>query len=160
VAFKWDLDEERRGQLIEECSSSRNSSNSMFNSNHGAGGHQSQSGDDFPSAEVLDMSLDLFFRRFHQLLPFIHQQTFTAKSANISVVNAMCLIGLALLDPQNKKSFVTMQLPVSPLSSYHFQGANGNEREQSNAVEWNWPGHGNPTRQLSSCQHSVVVSCF
>ncbi|KAH6972205.1 hypothetical protein BKA56DRAFT_593823 [Ilyonectria sp. MPI-CAGE-AT-0026] len=111
VAFKWDLDEERRGQLIEECSSNRNSSNSLFNSHSGAGGHQSQSGDDFPSAEVLDMSLDLFFRRFHQLLPFIHQQTFTAKSANISVVNAMCLIGLALLDPQNKKSFVAMQLP-------------------------------------------------
>ncbi|KAB8232219.1 FTFMHR domain-containing protein [Aspergillus alliaceus] len=61
----------------------------------------------FPPAEILDMALDVYFRNFHPLLPFVHLPTFSAKNMNISVLHVMCLIGMALLGTQGTASFVS-----------------------------------------------------
>ncbi|OCT47079.1 hypothetical protein CLCR_02240 [Cladophialophora carrionii] len=60
----------------------------------------------FPSVEVLDMSLDLYFQRFHPSMPFIHQATFDARSAPSAVLFPMCLIGLSSLDPRGSRDFL------------------------------------------------------
>ncbi|PWY85398.1 C2H2 type zinc finger domain protein [Aspergillus eucalypticola CBS 122712] len=60
----------------------------------------------FPPAEILDMALDLFFRDFHPLVPFIHIPTFSAKDARPSLLYAMCLIGMVLLGTKGTLSFV------------------------------------------------------
>ncbi|ETI25567.1 hypothetical protein G647_02341 [Cladophialophora carrionii CBS 160.54] len=60
----------------------------------------------FPSVEMLDMSLDLYFQRFHPSMPFIHQATFDARSAPSAVLFPMCLIGLSSLDPRGSRDFV------------------------------------------------------
>lgn len=67
----------------------------------------------FPSVEMLDMSLDLFFRRFHPVMPFIHQATFDAKKAPASLLFPMCLIGLSILDPRGSENLIRPHLTVS-----------------------------------------------
>ncbi|KAE8353144.1 hypothetical protein BDV28DRAFT_113119 [Aspergillus coremiiformis] len=61
----------------------------------------------FPPAEILDMALDVYFRNFHPLVPFVHLSTFSAGNANLSVLYVMCLIGMALLGTQGTASFVS-----------------------------------------------------
>ncbi|GAB1204024.1 hypothetical protein APSETT445_002673 [Aspergillus pseudonomiae] len=61
----------------------------------------------FPPAEILDMALDLYFRSFHPLVPFIHLPTFSAKNTSPSVLYVMCLIGMTLLGTQGTASFVS-----------------------------------------------------
>jgi hypothetical protein len=63
----------------------------------------------FPLREVLDMSFDFYFRRFHVLMPFIHRPTFTANLALSSLVLPMCMIGLTILDSEGAKAFVSAQ---------------------------------------------------
>ncbi|PYH41409.1 FTFMHR domain-containing protein [Aspergillus saccharolyticus JOP 1030-1] len=60
----------------------------------------------FPPAEVLDMALDLYFREFHPLVPFIHVPTFSASNTRPSVLYAMCLIGMVLLGTRGTMEFV------------------------------------------------------
>ncbi|OAL29254.1 hypothetical protein AYO22_02148 [Fonsecaea multimorphosa] len=60
----------------------------------------------FPSVETLDMSLDLYFQRFHPSMPFIHQATFDARTTPSAVLFPMCLIGLSSLDPRGSRDFV------------------------------------------------------
>ncbi|OJJ75146.1 hypothetical protein ASPBRDRAFT_40404 [Aspergillus brasiliensis CBS 101740] len=60
----------------------------------------------FPPAEILDMALDLFFRDFHPLVPFIHVPTFSAKDTRPSLLYAMCLIGMVLLGTKGTLNFV------------------------------------------------------
>ncbi|OAL30876.1 hypothetical protein AYO20_08569 [Fonsecaea nubica] len=60
----------------------------------------------FPSVEMLDMSLDLYFERFHPSIPFVHQATFDARTTPSAVLFPMCLIGLSALDPRGSRDFV------------------------------------------------------
>jgi hypothetical protein len=66
----------------------------------------------FPSAELLGICVDIYFRRFHPLMRFIHQPTFFSANAPNTVLFPMCLIGLLLLDPTRTRHFVTIKLSV------------------------------------------------
>ncbi|PWY82930.1 hypothetical protein BO70DRAFT_428993 [Aspergillus heteromorphus CBS 117.55] len=61
----------------------------------------------FPPAEVLDMALDLYFREFHPLVPFIHVPTFSARDTRPSLLYAMCLMGMMLLGTKGTINFVS-----------------------------------------------------
>ena len=65
-----------------------------------------------PSSEILGMSLSLYFRRFHILLPFIHHPTFSAATTDSAVLFPMCLIGLSFLDEDTARRFVCAQTSV------------------------------------------------
>ncbi|KAJ5183315.1 hypothetical protein N7492_000931 [Penicillium capsulatum] len=60
----------------------------------------------FPPAEILDMALDLFFRTFHPLVPFVHLPTFSAKKTRLSLLYMMCLIGMMMLGTKGTTAFV------------------------------------------------------
>ncbi|KAJ5678803.1 hypothetical protein N7462_007047 [Penicillium macrosclerotiorum] len=61
----------------------------------------------FPPAEVLDMALDLYFRTFHPLVPFVHLPTFAAKKTRLPLLYVMCLIGMMLLGTKGTANFVS-----------------------------------------------------
>ncbi|CAG8960579.1 hypothetical protein HYFRA_00013402 [Hymenoscyphus fraxineus] len=65
----------------------------------------------FPPAEIFDISLDLFFRQFHPLMPFIHTPTFCPKTAPTSILLIMCLIGLTILQTKGATAFVKQAFP-------------------------------------------------
>ncbi|RDW68239.1 hypothetical protein BP5796_08896 [Coleophoma crateriformis] len=67
---------------------------------------------EFPSAEILDISLDLYFRQFHPLMPFIHIPTFEPQTVPNSLLFAMCLIGLNILDTKRAIAFVRRLFPL------------------------------------------------
>ena len=67
---------------------------------------------DFPPPEILDMSLDLYFRRFHNLIPFIHVSTFDANSTPSSMLFPTCLIGVTMLNTEGATKFVRMCFSV------------------------------------------------
>ncbi|KAL3426719.1 C6 transcription factor [Phlyctema vagabunda] len=67
---------------------------------------------EFPSSEILDISLDLYFRQFHPLTPFIHVPTFEAHLVPDSMLFSMCLIGLNILDTRRSLAFVRRLFPV------------------------------------------------
>ncbi|KAJ6044959.1 uncharacterized protein N7446_003156 [Penicillium canescens] len=60
---------------------------------------------DFPPAEILDMALDLYFRI--SLVPFVHLPTFSARKTRPSLLYAMILIGMTLLDTKGTTDFVS-----------------------------------------------------
>lgn len=66
----------------------------------------------FPPAEILDMALDLYFRNFHPLVPFIHVPTFSARNTSPLVLYVMCLIGMTFLGTQGTASFVSKNFTV------------------------------------------------
>jgi hypothetical protein len=68
----------------------------------------------FPPAEIFDIGLDLYFRQFHPLMPFIHTPTFCPKTAPTSVLFIMCLIGLTILQTKGATAFVRQTFSVSP----------------------------------------------
>ncbi|KAJ5572207.1 transcriptional regulator family: C2H2 zinc finger and Fungal Specific TF [Penicillium sp. DV-2018c] len=72
---------------------------------------------DFPPAEILDMALDLFFRLFHPLLPFVHLPTFSAKKTRPSLLYVMTLIGMTLLGTKGTTAFVSRNFSASPTLS-------------------------------------------
>ncbi|GIK02289.1 hypothetical protein Aspvir_006338 [Aspergillus viridinutans] len=61
----------------------------------------------FPPAEILDMALDLYFRNFQPLIPFIHIPTFSAKKTRSPVLYVMCMIGMIILGTKGTTSFVS-----------------------------------------------------
>lgn len=65
----------------------------------------------FPPAEVLDMALDLYFRNFHPLMPFVHIPTFSAKKTRLPLLYVMCLIGMIMLDTRGTTNFVIKDFP-------------------------------------------------
>ncbi|TVY82968.1 Regulatory protein ADR1 [Lachnellula suecica] len=65
----------------------------------------------FPPAEIFDISLDLYFRQFHPLMPFIHTPTFCPKTAPTSILLVMCLIGLTILQTKGAAAFVRQAFP-------------------------------------------------
>ncbi|KAL3478797.1 hypothetical protein BJX99DRAFT_269024 [Aspergillus californicus] len=105
---RYGLDEECRQQLQAAFGSILGSHTQPPNdvlsptSNESFGGRPS-----FPPAEILDMALDLFFRNFHPLVPFIHVPTFSAKNTRLPVLYVMCLIGMIMLGTKGTTSFVS-----------------------------------------------------
>lgn len=95
---RWGMDEEKRQDLIREFGSLGSSV-------------------DFLPARLLNLGLTIAFRQPHSLVPFIHQPTFSAKSASNSVVFSLCLLGLAILDSSYVKPFTAHYLPVISLPS-------------------------------------------
>ncbi|PGH11937.1 hypothetical protein AJ80_06902 [Polytolypa hystricis UAMH7299] len=73
----------------------------------------SRSANSFPPAEILDMALDLYFRHFHPLMPFIHVPTFCARTTEPTVLFTMCLIGMVFLGTKGTTTFVLRDFPVS-----------------------------------------------
>ncbi|OJJ86471.1 FTFMHR domain-containing protein [Aspergillus glaucus CBS 516.65] len=69
----------------------------------------------FPPAEVLDMALDLYFRNFHPLMPFVHIPTFSAKKTRLPLLYVMCLIGMIMLDTRGTTNFVIKNFPFEHL---------------------------------------------
>ncbi|PVH69489.1 hypothetical protein DL98DRAFT_625011 [Cadophora sp. DSE1049] len=69
-------------------------------------------GPKFPPVEILDMALDLYFRHFHPLLPFIHVPTFDPKVFDEPTLFTMCLIGLTLINTHGAKIFVQRAFDV------------------------------------------------
>lgn len=67
----------------------------------------------FPPAEIFDIGLDLYFRQFHPLMPFIHTPTFRPKTAPTSILFIMCLIGLTILQTKGATAFVRQTFSVS-----------------------------------------------
>ena len=70
----------------------------------------------FPPAEILDMSLDLYFRDFHPLFPFVHMPSFCAKKVRRPLLFVMCLIGMVILGTKGTTSFVSKTFGVSGLA--------------------------------------------
>jgi hypothetical protein len=66
----------------------------------------------FPPAEIFDIGLDLYFRQFHPLMPFIHTPTFCPKTAPTSILFIMCLIGLTILQTKGATAFVRQTFSV------------------------------------------------
>ncbi|KAL4752379.1 hypothetical protein BDW72DRAFT_72603 [Aspergillus terricola var. indicus] len=105
---RYGLDEECRQQLQAVFGNLRHSSqlqspNSALSpaSSSTFGGRPS-----FPPAEILDMALDLYFRNFHPLIPFVHVSTFSAKNTRLPVLYVMCLIGMIMLGTKGTTTFV------------------------------------------------------
>ena len=70
----------------------------------------------FPPAEILDMALDLYFRTFHPLVPFVHLPTFSAKKTRLPLLYVMSLIGMMLLGTKGTATFVSRNFTVGLLS--------------------------------------------
>ena len=66
---------------------------------------------EFPPAEILDIALGLFFRRFHPTVPFIHVPTFSVKHTPAPFLFAVCLIGLSILGTTGATRFVSKMFP-------------------------------------------------
>ena len=123
----WGLDDDRRRQLFQDYSSivppDRRSSaeaskpviTGVDSDSQGSVSQVAISGvSDFPSVEVLNMSLEQYFRRFHPCISFIHRPTFTAKSTPSTLILSMCLIGLKLLSKgENARRFILACVRVS-----------------------------------------------
>ncbi|KAL5339360.1 hypothetical protein BJX70DRAFT_364116, partial [Aspergillus crustosus] len=106
---RYGLDEECRQQLQAafgniQLHSHLQSPNSALSptSNSTFGGRTN-----FPPAEILDMALDLYFRNFHPLVPFVHVPTFSAKNTRLPVLYVMCLIGMIMLGTKGTTAFVS-----------------------------------------------------
>lgn len=76
-------------------------------------GSASTSFGNFPPAEILDMALDLYFRTFHPLVPFVHLPTFSPKKTRLPLLYVMCLIGMMLLGTKGTANFVSRNFTVS-----------------------------------------------
>jgi hypothetical protein len=65
-----------------------------------------------PPAEILDMALDLYFRNFHPLVPFVHLPTFSAQKTHVPLLHVMCLIGMMLLGTKGTTNYVLKNFTV------------------------------------------------
>lgn len=70
-----------------------------------------QVNEEFPPAEILDIALGLFFRRFHPTVPFIHVATFSVRNTPTPMLFAICLIGLSILGTTGATRFVSRMFP-------------------------------------------------
>ncbi|KAK5209146.1 hypothetical protein LTR96_005518 [Exophiala xenobiotica] len=66
---------------------------------------------DFPESRFLEISIGLYFRRYHAMVPFIHQATFSAAATSDSLLLSMCLMGLISLEDSGATNFVREQMP-------------------------------------------------
>lgn len=65
----------------------------------------------FPPAEILDIAMGLFFRRFHPTVPFIHVPTFSVNNTPAPLLFVTCLIGLSILGTTGATRFVSRMFP-------------------------------------------------
>ena len=120
ASSRWGLGEECRARLIRDYGGGRPRGDSLASKDtvEAASSKRSDtagdvsSGSRFPPAEVLDMSLDLYFRRFHAFMPFLHRATFDARATPTALLLPMCLIGLEALDCEGSRKFIRAYLPV------------------------------------------------
>ena len=120
ASSRWGLGEECRARLIREYGGRRPRGDSLAsrdtaetaNSKRSYTASDVTSGSRFPPAEVLDLSLDMYFRRFHAFMPFIHRATFDARATPAALLLPMCLIGLEALDEEGSRKFIRAYLPV------------------------------------------------
>ncbi|KAH7134423.1 hypothetical protein EDB81DRAFT_657619 [Dactylonectria macrodidyma] len=64
---------------------------------------------DFPSVDTLEIGIDAYFHRFHDLLPLIHEPTFSPNLTHNLIIFPICLIGLLLVDREGNRAFVAPQ---------------------------------------------------
>lgn len=76
-----------------------------------ASSSQPPANEEFPPAEILDIALGLFFRRFHPTVPFIHIATFSVRNTPSPMLFAICLIGLSILGTTGATRFVSRMFP-------------------------------------------------
>ncbi|EXJ96304.1 hypothetical protein A1O1_01430 [Capronia coronata CBS 617.96] len=115
---QWHLDDESRGRMTDFCNEldknfyhedlaklTPQSAPRASSSEAGSGSTLPwSSADGFPTKEILNASLELFFHCSH--LPFLHKATFDATSVPEPLLLAVCLLGLSSLHPERSKSFV------------------------------------------------------
>lgn len=113
---RWSLDENCRKNMIEFCNeldekiyhedlADLTPHSTPHNSDTGHGSSSLRlAANGFPSREVLDAALDLFFQCSH--LPFIHKATFEAATTPPSFLLLICLVGLSSLYPERFKPFI------------------------------------------------------
>ncbi|KAK9446552.1 uncharacterized protein V1518DRAFT_423793 [Limtongia smithiae] len=113
---RWGVDEQCRERLKNLFGHVCHPPQLMLSSHHdhqGATNGNAAPGFVFPSVEVLDIGLDLYFRHFHPLMPFVHVATFDAKSMRPSTLFIMCLIGFTILNSQVAIAFVQHAFPAA-----------------------------------------------
>lgn len=66
----------------------------------------------FPSVEILNLSLKFYFRHVHPSLPFIHRPTFNVSETSCLLLLPMTLIGYSILDPYGSQALVSRCRPV------------------------------------------------
>ncbi|KAF2459482.1 hypothetical protein BDY21DRAFT_338368 [Lineolata rhizophorae] len=108
---RWGMDEQRRLRLVIALSHPEEltQSGSTGLSSH-LNRHTSSTAQVLPSADILDISLDAYFNRFHPLLPFVHKPTFSAAAAPNSLLFSMCMIGFGILFPEEAKGIVNAHI--------------------------------------------------
>ncbi|KUL88315.1 hypothetical protein ZTR_04929 [Talaromyces verruculosus] len=65
----------------------------------------------FPSVEILNLSLKFYFRHVHPSLPFIHRPTFNVSETSCLLLLPMILIGYSILDPHGSQALVSRCRP-------------------------------------------------
>ncbi|KIW62999.1 hypothetical protein PV04_09882 [Phialophora macrospora] len=112
TSSRWNMDASCRERLLQDSHQIFGKDESLYatpvDQSSGTPGSSTSTTDEahFPSVEMLDMSLDLYFQRLHPSMPFVHRATFDARTAPSAVLFPMCLIGLSLLDPRGSRDFV------------------------------------------------------
>lgn len=66
----------------------------------------------FPPPEVLDICLDMYFRHFQPMGPFMHRATFDAATTPLPLLYAMCLLGLSALGTGGGKGYIKQAFMV------------------------------------------------
>jgi hypothetical protein len=75
----------------------------------------------FPPAEVLEICLDHYFRRFHPMAPFMHVPSFDASNTPLPLLYAMCMLGLSALESSNGGNFISNAFTVGiPSARYYY----------------------------------------
>jgi hypothetical protein len=118
---RWNMDVSCRDRLVGDCDQMLHNAeqpdvSAPMNTRHTMG----EVGSDrlfsealippIPSHEVLDMSIDNFFRRTHPVIPFIHAATFDATLTPSPFLLTVCLIGLDHEYCPNAKALVCFYL--------------------------------------------------
>ncbi|KAJ5192170.1 hypothetical protein N7449_008312 [Penicillium cf. viridicatum] len=123
----------------------------------------------FPTAPTLEICIDLYFRRFHPLMPIIHEPTFCLNDTPNFIVFPICLIGLHSLHPIRTRSFVATYVldHRSPLSSLQAMtsraGRPGLELSPQNGVQLPLPSdkmQANPPILISIIACLIMIDSF
>ncbi|KAK5674331.1 hypothetical protein LTS10_012915 [Elasticomyces elasticus] len=68
---------------------------------------------ELPPNGIWNIGLELFFRHFHPLLPFVHVPTFHPNAAPIPTLVSMCLIGFHILNTKGTNSLLSKIMRVT-----------------------------------------------
>lgn len=98
---RWGVDAEIRRQLKAEFTSTPTTP-----AGSRAPSVSRASGLTFPPPEVLDICLDMYFKRFHPKAPFIHVPSFNAASTPLPLLFIMCILGLSAMGTSGGSKFI------------------------------------------------------